>query len=473
MRAANFNLICILLLGCSCVQQLAAGSSSSPSSILLRVRLPDGSVERLQVSSSELTLKDALKPLNQPLEDLSIQSGTESLDPSRALPELGIKHGALITLRSPSSATSQQTTATTTTTKEQHKQKFNPYPELAKDYSSALRRHQRQRRSSNSFAALAELREELHVVEPQAASTVQRLYMCAPSAERFFQQSSSQQQQPALLLGTLVRERKEPRRRPKTSLSSTTEPDEMCVAAKVHAIYQNNKKGFYDNAKARQVASWLGLRPIGWVFSYANDRHANDGLPVHVHEILQAAQGQMQHMQQQYDPYPNAWLTCAMDATTGATEVFQLSDVTVQMVAEDMIQSPTKNQRQAHTRHPVVVQGQEVRDFDSVLCLVNTALLSHTGWYGASAAAVSAKTGLLTKKARKALRQALATRDNSTLLSQLCSFSTLLALYEEGLSEKDCQALCRVVQKWARGQKKGTQVDEALRGRLEKLVELP
>jgi hypothetical protein len=453
----------------------ASSSSSSSGSFLLRIRLPDGSVERLQVSneSSLLTLEDLLKPLNQSLNNLTIQVGTQSLDPSQTLPSLNLSHGALISLRSSVAATKDTDKHNTSSQlSKTNRPKYNPFPELAKDYASALRRHQRQRRSSNSFAALADLRKELHVIEPQPTSTVQRLYMCAPSAERFFQQ---QTQQPALLLGTVVRERQDPKRRPKTSLSSTTEAEEMCVAAKVHAIYP--RTDFYNlQSKARLVATWLGLRPIGWIFTYADDRHANDGLPMHVPEIVQAAQGQMQYMQftDKDDLYPTAWVTCAMDATSGATEVFQLSDVAVQMVAEDVFDtSSQKNQRQAYTRHPVLVEGQEVNEFDSVLCLVNTALLSHTGWYGSSTNAVSTKTGRLLKKARKGLRQALTERDSASLLSQLCSFSTILALYEEGLSENECQALCRVVQKWTRGQKKGTKIDEALWGRLEKLVELP
>ncbi len=468
------HLLRILLL--SIFFTAASSSSSSSGSILLRIRMPDGSMQRLQVpnESSLLTLEDVLKPLNQSLDDLTIQLGTQSLDPSQTLPNLNLSHGSLITLRSSVAATEDiKEHKTSSQSSKASKPKYNPFPELAKDYTAALRRHQRQRRSSNSYAALSDLRKELHVIEPQPTSTVQRLYMCASSAERFYQQ---QTQQPALLLGTIVRERQDPKRRPKTSLSSTTEAEEMCLAAKVHAIYSRND--FYDpQSKARQVATWLGLRPIGWIFTYADDRHANDGLPVHVPEIVQAAQGQMQYMQftDKDDLYPTAWVTCAMDATSGATEVFQLSDVAVQMVAEDMfdMSSSQKNQRQAHTRHPVLVEGQEVNEFDSVFCLVNTALLSHTGWYGSSTNAVSTKTGRLLKKARKGLRQALTERDSPSLLSQLCSFSTILALYEEGLSENDCQAVCRVVQKWTRGQKKGTTIDDALWGRLEKIVELP
>jgi hypothetical protein len=182
-----------------------------------------------------------------------------------------------------------------------------------------------------------------------------------------------------------------------------------------------------------------------------------------------------------------------------------LSDVAVQMVAEDMfvVKGNTNNAattttttttdaktkknrdeivsgRYVTTRHPVIVDGKETRQLDSVLCLVNTALLSHTGLYAGGGgnggvhqpASTKKRNGAITSKTRKAIVKALNDTDNedtSKLMSILCDFSLLLAL-DELLTLPESERLCRTVQKWARGLKKTTQVDGKLKQRLKQLL---
>jgi hypothetical protein len=55
------------------------------------------------------------------------------------------------------------------------------------------------------------------------------------------------------------------------------------------------------------------------------------------------------------------------------------------------------------------------------------------------------------------------------VLELLCDFSILLAL-DEVLDVKDSEQLCKIVQKWARGQKKGTNLDDGLKLRLESIL---
>ena len=184
---------------------------------------------------------------------------------------------------------------------------------------------------------------------------------------------------------------------------------------------------------------------------------------------------QIANMQQVEKADPRAehrgarFLTMAMDGKTGATEAFQLSDVSVQMVSEDMIPGDSKeNGRFTTTRHGIVVDGKETTQLDSVLCLVNTAMLSHEGWF-AGKAATQKKTGGLTKKARKAISKALGS--TSEVLEELSNFQTLVALYNEGLSDKECERLCGLVRKRAIGQKKGTALDEDLKQKLKTLID--
>jgi hypothetical protein len=185
--------------------------------------------------------------------------------------------------------------------------------------------------------------------------------------------------------------------------------------------------------------------------------------------------------------------TLAMDATTGATEAFQLSDVAVQMVSEDLFvflnddvsssssSSKTKAKkkskslatRHVQTRYPVLVDSKETKELDSVWCLVNTALLSHSGLFaGQATLAVKRKNGSLTTKTKKSLLAALESSSTSqqNLLELLCDFNVLLAL-DEVLTQDESKQLCETVRKWARGQKRSTVLDKKLARKLKSILE--
>jgi hypothetical protein len=117
----------------------------------------------------------------------------------------------------------------------------------------------------------------------------------------------------------------------------------------------------------------------------------------------------------------------------------------------------------------VLVDGKEVKKLDSVLCLVNTAMLPHVGSYsGKSATSAVKKNGNLTNKTKKAL---LAAVDNdASLLEELSDFNTLLAL-DQTLSKADSEELCQLVRKWVRGQKRGTLVTPKLKMQLRSILE--
>jgi hypothetical protein len=117
----------------------------------------------------------------------------------------------------------------------------------------------------------------------------------------------------------------------------------------------------------------------------------------------------------------------------------------------------------------VLVDGKEVKKLDSVLCLVNTAMLPHVGSYsGKSATSAVKKNGSLTNKTKKAL---LAAVDNdASLLEELSDFNTLLAL-DQTLSKADSEELCQLVRKWVRGQKRGTLVTPKLKMQLRSILE--
>lgn len=353
------QLTCLIVFS---IQIIAESHPPLTSGWVLRVRLADGSMQRIEVNETAIgttSLHDALSVVLPKLDGLSIREGNSptTMDPSRTLQELGLKHGSLITVSS--------STTTTPFVKQQRSQRsaldnqarFDPFPDLAKDYVGAIRKRALQRRSgSSSYSDLAKIQSELHVVEPQPKGRILRVYMCRASAERFqVSAAKSNQCRAAILLGSFSRERIDSKPRPKTSLSSVTEDQEYCTVAKVHAIWEpkgNPSEAHYDpdaliqfrkDVRAMQIAKWLGLEPIGWIFTYRDDRHKDDdslpvwSLDVHTGAMLQIENMKTASKDHEIDDIGARFVTLAMDGQTGATEAFQLSDVSVQMVAEQLI----------------------------------------------------------------------------------------------------------------------------------------
>lgn len=422
------------------VVSATAGPSNG---MILRIRLIDGTVRKIQIPpgvENEMTLAEALSPL-EPIYD-SIQVGSSIIsNPTQILSALNLKHGTLISLtKNTADATTSQSKSPTST-----KRSFDPYPELAKDYSGAMRNKSR-RRGSMSYGDLANLASALHVVEPQNKGPIERVYMCQPSAERFH----ASKKKVGLLLGTIAKERLDQKTtKLKTSISTST--IEYCQAAKVHAIWEpSTGEGILleQTHRVRQLASWLDIVPLGWIFVHSNE----DALlgP----EIVMGAQLQISQMQTS-DGTDN-WITCSMDQTTGATEAFQLSNLAVQMVAEDMF--VPGGGRYVTTSHPIIVDGKETTKLDTVLCLINTAMLAHVGKF-AGVASVK-KNGMLMAKAKQALLVAL--EKNDSILNCLCDFNLLMAL-DPHLPSEQMETLCGLVKKWARGQKQGTTITPQLK----------
>jgi hypothetical protein len=183
-----------------------------------------------------------------------------------------------------------------------------------------------------------------------------------------------------------------------------------------------------------------------------------------------------------------------MNAESGATEAFQLSNVAVQMVAEGLLSTVPSDRRRdsgnddngrfLSAAHPVLVDGKETNQLDGLLCLINTALLSRVGDYagpqppdggGKPPASVVKKSGGLAARTRKALTAALGAGgngdgddDDQELLRLLSDYTLLVALHDL-IGPKDCRTVCATVKKWTR-QKRGTRLDRKVRERLRRLA---
>jgi hypothetical protein len=313
--------------------------------------------------------------------------------------------------------------------------------------------------------------------------------MCATSAERFhangMKKGGEVQCRVGLLLGTIQKERVDTKpRKTRTSLSSQTSGSEYCTVAKVQAIWEPTGQGssiVYDESIAQKlleqnqrvlvIAEKLGLTPVGWIFSHQDNRHEDeDALPVYDLDIQNGATLQIANMCSRGNIEGAKFVTLAMDANTGATEAFQLSDVSVQMVHEGILLTDNgESKRHVPTKHAVLVDGKETKELDSVLCLVNTAMLSYVGSFSGKTSTSSVKkNGNLTNKAKKALIKAF--DDDKKLFEELCNFNTILKL-DQSLSSEESDKLCELVRKWARGQKQGTKLGSKLEMHLKSILE--
>ena len=501
----------------SCFIEASSSTGTIASPLLLRIRQKDGSIRRVLVSSApeRTPLSNILLPNESDFQVLSSKDGKE-LDHGKMLSELNLAHnGTLITLRdatSPIAKSSNQAISSS-------KQRFDPYPDLAKTvtYSriKAILNAKGTSRRSTSFADIEKLQSSMHKIEPEAKSNaLKRLYMDHDAAERFQSScfitrktgkkkgssSTTIKNKVGLLLGTVHRERVQTDRRVRTSLSSTTESTKKCTVVKVHAIWDpetsttksgsrsekndKTKDGKYYNAeplhdctsdRVLEIAAELGMQPVGWIYTYSESSKVRDEaqVPVLVKDVWNAAKIQahmMESPQLGRDKGAN-FVTLAMDVSGGATEGFQLCDVAVQMVAENVLtigkhgNNGNVDERYFYTMDPVIVDGQETNEVDCVLCLVNTAMLSHRGKYSGKETVLT-KNGVLTGKAKKKLLLALKNSDSEKLLMIMSDFQILCGL-DRLLAKKDMLEIFRLVNKYNQGQKRSTDIGQKLRTSLQ------
>ena len=509
--------------------QLAVANSSAT---IIRVRTIDGSVLRvpLKDDADSTTLSSILTAAGVSLQDVKCQLGPPSklsgADIEKTAAELGIKHGSMITLVSTKPAEKPAAKDVKEALDNKDSDRYDPFPDLAKSNSySALSRRSRALAGASrgrSYGEISRVREAMHNIEPQSEGPLGRVYVCRVGAARFQNHcvvntasgggskkkkkkvESSIENRIALLFGTINKERVDQSRKvARTSLSSTREDDKMCSVGKVHAIWEppmqkplvdgkhydeecllSSYKGDASTAagskkeshteRAVRVASYLGLRPMGWMFSYADENRHEDGdaLPVHGRDAIVGSTLQIETMKLLGREEGRQFVTLALDGRMGATEAFQLSDVCVQMVAEGALKAPIVDEKLESTRFltlkdPVVVSGDETKRLDSVLLLVNTAMLSHVGLYsgGENAPAggnVKRNSGALLSKTRKRILAALENKESSHALKELCDFDVLMAL-DTMVGKNEMKELCELVKKYARGQKRGTVMGDHLK----------
>ncbi len=493
--------------------------------IILRIRKHDGSMGRIQITDQDsTTLSSVLRTFqpdseSPPSDDAETEANIECTigkdkitDTNQPISAFGLKNGALISIIPPKMSLSEKCEAKKVDVTTPRYTDFDPFPDLAKSSHSAAARRSRAlsrlpNKRSMSYGDIANLHSFLHVIEPQPNGPIKRVYMCHVGAQKFrdncYLQPTKKQLKAtkgkakvqirnkcALLFGTVNKERvDQSAMKTRTSLSTPLYEMKMCEVVKVHAVWEPPQKGSneecYDAKKfvkgkeverAKEVAKALGMKPVGWIYSYSDDRQGDsvdgaaaasgeDSLPVWGRDIVVGAQGQIENMQQLGRDEGCKYVTLALDCKSGATEAFQLSNTSVQMVAEGVLAIPKDKvmERFVQTQESVSIDNKETTDLDTVFCLVNTAMLSHEGRFSGKAGVNAVKkTGGLTNKKKKTLLSKLEGESNEEIFRELCDFDTLMALHSI-LGKDDMDQLCTLVTKFSRGQRKGTEMGNDLK----------
>ena len=451
-------------------------------------------------------------------------------DTDKPISEFQLKNGSLITITPPKKLKKEQAEADEHEKTEQGSASvssisrhtdYDPYPDLARSSHSAAARRSRAlsrlpNKRSMSYSDIANLHSYMHLIEPQPDGPIKRIYMCSIDAQRFKENCTIMptkkqlkatkgkakpmiQNRCAVLFGTVNKERVDQSvsTKARTSLSTPLYEMKMCDVVKVHAVWEppqtgsTGKTDSYDASnliksnefsRAKEIGKALGMSVVGWIYSYSDERQNGDGdgdkddrnsgedsLPVWGTDIVNGAKGQIANMQELGREVGSKYVTLALDSKTGATEAFQLSNVSVQMVAEGVLAIPQKQKskerfkRFVTTQESISIDNKETKELDSVLCLVNTAMLSHEGRFSGEAGTNSVKkAGGLTAKKKKSLLARIEDGDDIHLLGELSDFSVLMAL-DRSMSKEDMRSLCSVVAKFSRGHKKGIEVEKKLK----------
>ena len=496
-------------------------TGSPANNIILRVRKADGSMERVTVPRDELestTLSSILLPYTQESDDdsLKCQIGTgpsrleDVTDLGQSISSLKLQNGSIINIISTRPKTEVKEEDNKETLPKRYTD-FDPFPELAKSSHSLASRRSRAlsrlpSKRSMSYGDISKLRDHMHTIEPQPNGPIKRIYMCHLGAQRFKNNCTIMPTKRqikagnrevkfanrcAVLFGSVNTERvDQSKRKARTSLSTPLYEMETCKVAKVHAVWEPSDQSIdgkeYDHSKvlgldndneyqrALRIASSLGLEVVGWIYSYSDDRQCDEkktttdsstgeeALPVFGRDLVVGAMGQIENMQRIGCESGCQYITLALDAKTGATEAFQLSDVIVQMAAEGKIDLPEKNSRYLETTEPIVIHTKETSTLDSVLCLVNTAMLSHEGKFsGGNTKNSIKKGGTLTTKVKNNLLKNLGSDNGEKLIETLCDFNILMAL-DRSIGKAEMAELCNLVKKFSRGQRKAAQPSKNL-----------
>ena len=266
----------------------------------------------------------------------------------------------------------------------------------------------------------------------------------------------------------------------RTSLSTPTKPKVKDVV-RVAAIYQPPQKpssSGYDSSAllssppihVLDLCEKLNLQIVGWIFSHDGGEGGRTGnsddnnVPIKAAQIRTATKLQAANMEKFGRSSGSKFVTLSV-SKDGEAEAFQMSDVAVQMNSDGVFNDADAESgpRFLKTNDPVSVGGKETKEVDSLLCLVNLAVIQGSGKWSSKE-----KNEKLTKRSKADLKEivgeAIAKKGsapvNKKLMEALMDFNVLLFLGGRIRNEMSWDAILSKVIKYARGGKQATILDE-------------
>ncbi|GMH72586.1 hypothetical protein TrRE_jg1243, partial [Triparma retinervis] len=336
-------------------------------------------------------------------------------------------------------------------------------------------------KSSNSFGALDKISSLIHNVEAQKVGSVAKVQLCSESMNWFVGQvQKGGKHRCGWMLGTIGKERDGGVGMVRTSLSTPVKPKVKDVI-RVAAIYQPSQKpssSKYDSSallssppsRVLDLCEKLNLQVVGWIFSHEGGETTRSGdddnekIPVKASQVRTATKLQAANMKR-FGRSPGSKFVTLSVSKVGEAEAFQMSDVAVQMNSDGVFDraDAESGPRFLKTNDPVSVGGKETKEVDSLLCLVNVAVVHGSGKWSSKE-----KNEKLTKHTRSNLKEivgeALAKKGsapaNKKLMEALMDFNVLLFLGGRIRDEKSWEAILGKITKYARGGKQATVLDQ-------------
>jgi hypothetical protein len=469
---------------------LAAAASASPpdSSLVIRIRLPDGGVRKVKIADpSAQTVGSLLQELDSgggggaagaaaglarspvgPLEQASTRLAQLSLQNGDFLYALRDSAATAAAAQARAKRVAEARSAAAAATSRSAGDDWQPFPECARPPAPSG--------PSKNWRDLEAKAAQTYKIVPQKKGRITKLSMAKQCIKGFMEDVPTSNNMPhrcATLYGTVSAEdgivraealyKADPAAaavQGKRAPSSSSDGDGAAAGQAYDPTELLEEGDTAGVACAVAVARLLGLQPVGWCVTHNTREHL-----LSARDVATAAQLQLRSMRDpQLGRDKGAYFATAafgFDPKTGSTETmaYGLSDLAVQMASDGVFKAPME---QAEPIGPRISTTEEVLDDkvttatpETVGLVVNAAIVEHEGFlrsaftHKSSQTVVRPKGGTLSASALHELRKCLfkggTIPKSSSFLKRVSDFGLLVYIARElGVSD-DFQELCRCV----------------------------
>ncbi|KAL0478690.1 nuclear protein localization protein [Acrasis kona] len=316
------------------------------------------------------------------------------------------------------------------------------------DLSSLGLRH---RKKNWTLAEYMKLREEVTIrIKHQkfgVCTTVSVDNQSANAFQLFLREMAMTAQRMAFLYGTFEKSsppQDEEAENEKTTEEYVIENDEY-EAAIANVAFEPKQRGTAEsfhqiedaniNDRADTLASLLGMRRVGWIFSHDGSRD----YPLCGEEIIKAAE-----YQSKYGP---AFVTITVFPNEEGQlefQAFQVSKQCVEMYEKGLLRVDPDNAEVMKTTKPVQVERKETQEIDSLLLICNVAIKNYTSKLQVGFPIRNRPSSDHVQNMTK-LKQVLLARKNQKFVQRVSDFHMLLFLTEFLSLNSDFPPLCDAI----------------------------